>query len=179
VRRTAIIVSLGLVCGCGSSPVEPTANVVESSVAPPASKPATPRDLRSLSGSYSVIASITRADSDLGCDPRRPGITEPLGIVLHVDGDTRMVEADVLRSPTGQTSHFRGTVDDSYTVRASSGSSGQAATGADCAGSASETLTMRFLGPNYDFCQGFSGQIEIGYSSLAGAIVEMFRQVSC
>jgi len=140
-----------------------------------------PADLRSVGGSYSVTSSVTRADSALGCDPRREGLTETLRIDLRVDGDSRVVEADVVRGSTGLTSHFRGTIDDFYMVTASLVSADQpAGPGApQCPGGASETLIMRFLGPNYDFCQGFSGQIETQYSFASGKIVEGFFQESC
>jgi hypothetical protein len=168
-----------LVClsGCGNgrtfSPVSPSA---------PQAPPPRPSsdDFASLSGSYSVNMIVFSANPALECDPRRAGVEETIRIDLTIDGDTRVVEAAIVRD-SGQTTHLRGTVSDSFLVTAKSDSNGARADSAapTCPGSASETLTLSLSGPNYVGCPMYMVQIETAYSFASEQIVERMFQGNC
>ena len=136
-----------------------------------------PRDLASLTQMYWLSATVSSADPSLACDGRRVGGHEDVQIDLRVDGNTRVVEADIVRD-SGRVSHLRGTVNSSFVVTATSvGTPG--AGDQHCPGIASETLNISFAGPNYDGCQGYSVWMETQYSFAPGKIVEGFFHESC
>jgi IPT/TIG domain-containing protein len=180
---TLSVFLLGLSSCDKTGPTLPAPPSVPSAVIatpPPAPTPPTPRDLSSLSMSYRSSAVVVHADSTLACDPRRKNTTETLRIDLHVDGNSRVVEADVTTGD-GRPTHFHGTVTDAYIITASLVTMDAPTTGRDanCSENPSETLVMRFGGPNYDGCQGFSGQIQTKYAITAGEIVAVFGHDSC
>jgi hypothetical protein len=153
------------------SPTEPASPPPPS----PASSPSA-GSLASLSHDYTILATTT--ESSLLCDPRGAlSFSQTIVIQLRVNGEAKTGEATVVRNSTGEVSHFRGTVENySFDLPLVDETQGSGLCGG---GPRHETLHMRFMGPNHDGCQGFSGSIETRYDSAVGEFREAFRQESC